>query len=64
MLGNVGAAGTDPVRVTEAVDCALLVRLAAVITRATDAFEAYASVHQLGIALQRASEDEALRRAG
>ncbi|MEO9325581.1 valine--tRNA ligase [Nocardioides sp. C4-1] len=41
VLGNVGAAGTDPVRVTEAVDCALLGRLAGVITRATDAFDAY-----------------------
>ena len=32
--------------------------------RSSDAFEAYASVHQLGIALQRASEDDALRHAG
>ncbi len=29
--------------------------------RTSDAYTAYASVHQLGIALQRASQDEPLR---
>ena len=32
--------------------------------RSSDAFEAYASVHQLGSALQRASAADALRHAG
>jgi valyl-tRNA synthetase len=41
VLGNVGATALDPVRVTEPVDCALLGRLATVVTRATDAFDAY-----------------------
>ena len=41
VLGNVGGSPTDPVRVTEPVDCALLARLATVVVRATDAFDAY-----------------------
>ncbi len=41
VLGNIGGAAIDPVRVTEPIDCALLARLAAVVTRATEAFDAY-----------------------
>ncbi|GAA5154417.1 valine--tRNA ligase [Nocardioides marinquilinus] len=41
VLGNVGASVADPVRVTDALDCALLGGLADVVARATDAFEAY-----------------------
>jgi valyl-tRNA synthetase len=41
VLGNVGGSPLDPVRVTEPVDCALLARLASVVGRATDAFDAY-----------------------
>ncbi|WP_137295079.1 valine--tRNA ligase [Nocardioides dongxiaopingii] len=41
VLGNVGASSLDPVRVVEPIDCALLGRLAVVIDRATDAFDAY-----------------------
>ncbi|WP_134764933.1 valine--tRNA ligase [Nocardioides sp. 1609] len=41
VLGNVGASSLDPVRVVEPIDCALLGRLARVIDRATDAFDAY-----------------------
>ncbi len=41
VLGNIGGTDIDPVRVTEPIDCALLARLAQVVTRATDAFDAY-----------------------
>ena len=41
VLGSVGASSVNPVEVTEPIDCALLGRLATVVTRATDAFEAY-----------------------
>jgi valyl-tRNA synthetase len=41
VLGGVGATGVNPYEVSEPVDCALLGRLGEVITRATDAFEAY-----------------------
>ena len=41
VLGGVGATTLNPVGVTEPIDCALLGRLAGVITRATDAFEAF-----------------------
>lgn len=41
VLGSVGATELNPVSVSEQVDCALLARLAGVITAATDAFEAY-----------------------
>ncbi|CAN5119166.1 valine--tRNA ligase [soil metagenome] len=41
VLGNVGGTSLDPVRVSAPVDCALLARLAGVVTKATDAFEAY-----------------------
>ena len=41
VLGNVGATGVNPFEVSEPVDCALLGRLAQVVTAATDAFEAY-----------------------
>jgi valyl-tRNA synthetase len=41
VLGSVGATEPNRVAVTEPVDCALMGRLASVITRATDAFEAY-----------------------
>jgi valyl-tRNA synthetase len=41
VLGGVGATSVNPVSVTEPIDCALLGRLAGVITRATDAFEAF-----------------------
>ncbi len=41
VLGRVGATTADPIRVTEAVDTALLARLAEVVVRTGDAFEAY-----------------------
>ena len=41
VLGNVGATGTFAFEVSEPVDCALLGRLALVVRRATEAFEAY-----------------------
>nr|WP_232676498.1 valine--tRNA ligase [Nocardioides sp. R-C-SC26] len=41
VLGNVGARAVDPVQVLEPIDCALLGRLAGVITRATEAFSTY-----------------------
>lgn len=41
VLGGVGATSVNPFEVSEPVDCALLGRLGEVITRATDAFEAY-----------------------
>src|SRR6478609_6546680 len=41
VLGGVGATGVNPFEVSEPVDCALLGRLAVVVTQATDAFEAY-----------------------
>ncbi|MGY2704402.1 valine--tRNA ligase [Nocardioides sp. HB32] len=41
VLGGVGATSVNPFEVSEPVDCALLGRLAEVITKATDAFEAY-----------------------
>ncbi|MDO9494440.1 MAG: class I tRNA ligase family protein, partial [Nocardioides sp.] len=41
VLGSVGASSVNPVEVTEPIDCALLGRLGTVVTRATDAFEAY-----------------------
>lgn len=41
VLGSVGATAFSPATVSEPVDTALLGRLAGVITRATDAFDAY-----------------------
>jgi len=41
VLGNVGGTSLDPVRVSAPVDCALLARLAGVVTRATEALESY-----------------------
>ena len=41
VLGNVGASSLEVAEVAEPVDCALLGRLATVITKATQAFEAY-----------------------
>ncbi len=41
VLGSVGASTINPVGVTQPIDCAVLARLATVVTRATDAFEAY-----------------------
>ncbi len=41
VLGNVGGTSLDPVRVSAPIDCALLARLATVVTTATEAFEAY-----------------------
>ncbi|GGO70680.1 valine--tRNA ligase [Nocardioides deserti] len=41
VLGGVGASALNPFEVSEPIDCALLGRLAEVITKATDAFEAY-----------------------
>jgi valyl-tRNA synthetase len=41
VLGNVGAASLCVAEVSEPIDCALLGRLATVITKATHAFEAY-----------------------
>ncbi|MDP2773238.1 MAG: valine--tRNA ligase [Nocardioides sp.] len=41
VLGSVGASSVNPVEVTEPIDCALLGRLGAVVTKATEAFEAY-----------------------
>ncbi|WP_395657557.1 valine--tRNA ligase [Nocardioides sp.] len=41
VLGGVGATSVNPFEVSEPVDCALLGRLAEVVTKATDAFEAY-----------------------
>ena len=41
VLGGVGATSVNPFEVTEPVDCALLGRLAEVVRKATDAFEAY-----------------------
>jgi valyl-tRNA synthetase len=41
VLGNVGATALDTFAVSEPIDCALLGRLATVVTRATEAFEAY-----------------------
>jgi valyl-tRNA synthetase len=41
VLGGVGATSVNPFEVSEPIDCALMGRLAEVITKATDAFEAY-----------------------
>jgi valyl-tRNA synthetase len=41
VLGSVGATEVNPVAISEPVDCALMGRLARVITRTTEAFEAY-----------------------
>jgi valyl-tRNA synthetase len=41
VLGNVGATTLSPSAVSEPVDCALLGRLATVVLKATEAFEAY-----------------------
>lgn len=41
VLGNVGATSLDAFQVSAPVDCALLGRLANVVTRATEAFDAY-----------------------
>jgi valyl-tRNA synthetase len=41
VLGNVGAAAPDPAKVSEPVDLALLARLAEVVRRATEGFDAY-----------------------
>jgi valyl-tRNA synthetase len=41
VLGSVGATEVNPVAISEPVDTALMGRLAGVISRATDAFEAY-----------------------
>jgi valyl-tRNA synthetase len=41
VLGNVGATSVNAFEVSEPVDCALMGRLAAVVTEATEAFEAY-----------------------
>jgi valyl-tRNA synthetase len=41
VLASVGASSVNPVEVTEPIDCALLARLATVVTRASDAFEAF-----------------------
>ena len=41
VLGGVGASSLDHFAVSEPIDCALLGRLANVVTRATEAFEAY-----------------------
>ncbi|MDP3892682.1 valine--tRNA ligase [Nocardioides sp.] len=41
VLGSVGATGGTPSAVSEPVDCALLGRLAVVIEKVTDAFDAY-----------------------
>ncbi|HEY3530777.1 MAG TPA: valine--tRNA ligase [Nocardioides sp.] len=41
VLGNVGATAPDPAAVTQAVDRALVARLADVVSRATTAFDAY-----------------------
>jgi valyl-tRNA synthetase len=41
VLGNVGATSLCVAEVSEPIDCALLGRLATVVTKATDAFEAY-----------------------
>jgi valyl-tRNA synthetase len=41
VLGGVGATELQPFAVSEPVDCALLARLALVIRKATDSFEAY-----------------------
>ncbi|MCW2766386.1 MAG: valS [Nocardioides sp.] len=41
VLGGVGATGLNPFEVSEPIDCALLARLGEVITKSTDALEAY-----------------------
>ncbi len=41
VLGNVGASSLNAFEVAEPIDCALLSRLASVVTRATEAFESY-----------------------
>ncbi|WGL53567.1 valine--tRNA ligase [Nocardioides sp. BP30] len=41
VLGNVGATALDTFAVSEPIDCALLGRLAGVVTRATEAFDSY-----------------------
>ncbi len=41
VLGSVGATSPSPVAISDPVDCALMGRLAGVITTATEAFEAY-----------------------
>ncbi len=41
VLGGVGATSANPVEVVEPIDCALMGRLANVVTKATEAFEAY-----------------------
>ncbi len=41
VLGNVGASSLEHIAVTAPIDCALLARLALVVDRATEAFEAY-----------------------
>ncbi|MET1060943.1 MAG: valine--tRNA ligase [Nocardioides sp.] len=41
VLGSVGATSPSPVAISDPVDCALMGRLAEVITTATEAFEAY-----------------------
>ncbi len=41
VLGKVGATGLTPSAISEPVDCALMGRLANVVTAATEAFEAY-----------------------
>ena len=41
VLGNVGATSLNAFEVSEPIDCALLGRLAGVVTKATEAFDAY-----------------------
>jgi valyl-tRNA synthetase len=41
VLDGVGATDVNPVNISEPIDCALMGRLAGVVTRATEAFEAF-----------------------